>query len=77
MTNHRRWTEEENDEFLHLIHVYYKDFQYIANEMNKTYNQVRSHYYNINSKVEQRRKFSKSAFPTTELHLIVFDQIIE
>ncbi|CAL6088912.1 SANT/Myb_domain [Hexamita inflata] len=45
MTNHSRWSEEENSEFLHLIHVYQKDFQYIANEMNKTYNQVRSHYY--------------------------------
>ncbi|CAL6046075.1 SANT/Myb_domain [Hexamita inflata] len=71
MTIHRRWSEEENDEFLHLIHVYQKDFQYIANEMNKTYNQVRSHYYNLNSKVELRRQFSKSASPTAEMHLIV------
>ncbi|CAL6050415.1 SANT/Myb_domain [Hexamita inflata] len=72
MTNHRRWTEEENDEFLHLIHVYYKDFQYIANEMNKTYNQVRSHYYNLNSKTERTQQ-NKS--PGNELHLIVFEKL--
>ncbi|CAL6088917.1 SANT/Myb_domain [Hexamita inflata] len=77
MTNPRRWSEEENDDFLRLIHVYQKDFQYIANEMNKSYNQVRSHYYNLNSKTERTRQYPKSASSVTELHLIVFDQIIE
>ncbi|CAL6046043.1 SANT/Myb_domain [Hexamita inflata] len=72
MTIRRRWSEEENDDFLRLIHIYQKDFQYIANEMNKTYNQVRSHYYNINSKTE-RTKQNKS--PVNELHLIVFEKL--
>ncbi|CAL6088926.1 SANT/Myb_domain [Hexamita inflata] len=73
MTIHRRWSEEENDEFLHLIHVYQKDFQYIANEMNKTYNQVRSHYYNLNSKTERTQNRQQSN--VNVLHLIVFEKL--
>ncbi|CAL6050397.1 SANT/Myb_domain [Hexamita inflata] len=68
----KRWSESENKQFLFLLSVYQKDFEYIAQQMNKTYNQVRSHFYNIQSK--DRYKSSKNdTSPMKKLRLIAFD----
>ncbi|CAL6046089.1 SANT/Myb_domain [Hexamita inflata] len=47
MRTNQRWTEVENHEFRRLFNRYPRDFALIAEKMNKSYNQVRSHYYNI------------------------------
>ncbi|CAL6116608.1 SANT/Myb_domain [Hexamita inflata] len=73
MTNPRRWSETEKEQFIHLIHVYQKDFQYIAQRMDKTYTQVRSHYYNVNQKAKTSRQVSMSHSPQKNIRLIVFD----
>ncbi|CAL6102343.1 SANT/Myb_domain [Hexamita inflata] len=47
MHTNQRWTDAENHEFRRLFNKYPRDFMLIAERMNKSYNQVRSHYYNI------------------------------
>ncbi|CAL6046161.1 SANT/Myb_domain [Hexamita inflata] len=46
----KRWTAEEDILFQTLIDLYCRDFQVISEQMNKSYNQVRSHYYNQEKK---------------------------
>ncbi|CAL6046221.1 SANT/Myb_domain [Hexamita inflata] len=41
------WTEEDLQQFLDLFEKYDTDFRQIAQEMNRTYSQIRSHYYNL------------------------------
>ncbi|CAL6101775.1 SANT/Myb_domain [Hexamita inflata] len=41
------WTEEDLQQFLDLFEKYDTDFRQIAAEMNRTYSQIRSHYYNL------------------------------
>ncbi|CAL6046103.1 SANT/Myb_domain [Hexamita inflata] len=50
MYQNHRWTEAENKEFSKLLKRYQKDFTLIAEKMDKSYSQVRSHYYNIQKK---------------------------
>ncbi|CAL6050443.1 SANT/Myb_domain [Hexamita inflata] len=72
------WTESENALFFKLLSVYGKDFQQIAECMNKSYTQVRSHFYNIQVKeskaAKQELKETKNITPLL-LHFIVFDYI--
>ncbi|CAL6033888.1 SANT/Myb_domain [Hexamita inflata] len=48
------WTEADSKLFLELSKKYHNDFHQIAEEMHRTYSQVRSHHYNL------QRKSSKS-----------------
>ncbi|CAL6021660.1 Conserved_hypothetical protein [Hexamita inflata] len=50
-----KWTEEEQKCFEHYLKLYHTDFRLIAELLpNRTYTQVRSHYYNqIKRKLEQ------------------------
>ncbi|CAL6009565.1 SANT/Myb_domain [Hexamita inflata] len=41
------WSEAESKLFLDLMKKYHNDFVQIAEELNRTYSQVRSHYYNL------------------------------
>ncbi|CAL6050393.1 SANT/Myb_domain [Hexamita inflata] len=77
----KRWSEQENSQFFHLLQLYQKDFQYIAQQMKKTYTQVRSHYYNLEIKSSRlTQKLEKSLGYGLDrmerLHLIVFDEIV-
>ncbi|CAL6102295.1 Conserved_hypothetical protein [Hexamita inflata] len=72
------WTESENALFFELLSVYGKDFPQIAECMNKSYTQVRSHFYNIQVKeskaAKEELKETKNITPLL-LHFIVFDYI--
>ncbi|CAL6046203.1 SANT/Myb_domain [Hexamita inflata] len=48
------WTSEEMEQFKDLIDKYQNDFRQIAQEMNRTYNQIRSQYYNLQRKPARR-----------------------
>ncbi|CAL6033878.1 SANT/Myb_domain [Hexamita inflata] len=48
------WTEADSKLFLELSKKYHNDFHQVAEEMHRTYSQVRSHHYNL------QRKSSKS-----------------
>ncbi|CAL6082460.1 SANT/Myb_domain [Hexamita inflata] len=48
------WTSEEMEVFKDLIDEYQNDFRQIAQEMNRTYNQIRSQYYNLQRKPARR-----------------------
>ncbi|CAL6046055.1 SANT/Myb_domain [Hexamita inflata] len=63
MHTNQRWTEAENHEFRRLFNRYPRDFILIAERMGKSYNQVRSHYYNI----QKRERDIKSNQNITEL----------
>ncbi|CAL6102299.1 SANT/Myb_domain [Hexamita inflata] len=56
------WTEEDNIVFKDLIQKYHKDFRQVASEMNRTYTQVRSHYYNIQCKNSIQESNKKQTF---------------
>ncbi|CAL6102335.1 SANT/Myb_domain [Hexamita inflata] len=77
MTYRKRWYDAENEEFARLLHIFKKDFNAISERMNKTYTQVRSHYYNLEQKEAKAAKIPKknsSKVSSSEsLHLIVFD----
>ncbi|CAL6046109.1 SANT/Myb_domain [Hexamita inflata] len=60
------WTEEENIVFKDLIQKYHKDFRQVASEMNRTYTQVRSHYYNIQSKNSTPESNNKKMFKDSQ-----------
>ncbi|CAL6101815.1 SANT/Myb_domain [Hexamita inflata] len=44
------WTENEVEQYQDLFKKFSTDFRQIAIEMNRTYNQIRSHYYNLQRK---------------------------
>ncbi|CAL6046249.1 SANT/Myb_domain [Hexamita inflata] len=54
MKNRQLWTENEVEQFRDLFEKYNTDFRQIAKEMNRTYNQIRSHYYNLQRKPNVR-----------------------
>ncbi|CAL6046027.1 SANT/Myb_domain [Hexamita inflata] len=77
----KRWSEQENSQFFRLLQLYQKDFQYIAQQMDKTYTQVRSHYYNMEIKSsrstqKQEKSPGSSLYRMDRLHFIVFDEIV-
>ncbi|CAL5991072.1 SANT/Myb_domain [Hexamita inflata] len=60
MKQMQSWTNEDIDQFVDLVKQYHKDFRQIALEMNRTYNQVRSQYYNLHRKSDTPKQ-SKQA----------------
>ncbi|CAL6082459.1 SANT/Myb_domain [Hexamita inflata] len=50
------WSEEEMNVFRDLIKKYHNDFRQIADEMNRSYSQIRSQYYNLHRKPTVRPK---------------------
>ncbi|CAL6044702.1 SANT/Myb_domain [Hexamita inflata] len=53
-----KWTEKEQKCFEHYLKLYHTDFRLIAELLpNRTYTQVRSHYYN-----ELKRKLEQSNY---------------
>ncbi|CAL6102367.1 SANT/Myb_domain [Hexamita inflata] len=77
----KRWSEQENNLFFRLLQLYQKDFQYIAQQMDKTYTQVRSHYYNLEIKssksMQKQEKTSDSGLERMDLlNFIVFDEVV-
>ncbi|CAL6046031.1 SANT/Myb_domain [Hexamita inflata] len=77
MTYRKRWSDAENEEFVRLLHIFQKDFNAISERMNKTYTQIRSHYYNLKQREKKTtripRKNSSNISSRDSLHLIVFD----
>ncbi|CAL6102317.1 SANT/Myb_domain [Hexamita inflata] len=67
MHTNQRWTDAENHEFRRLFSRYPRDFMLIAERMDKSYSQVRSHYYNI----EKRERVMKAT-----LHMTVAKQSV-
>ncbi|CAL6116606.1 SANT/Myb_domain [Hexamita inflata] len=77
----KRWSEQENNLFFRLLQLYQKDFQYIAQQMDKTYTQVRSHYYNLEIKSSKSTQKLEKCLEygldrMDRLHFIVFDGIV-
>ncbi|CAL6046251.1 SANT/Myb_domain [Hexamita inflata] len=54
MKSGQLWTENEVEQYQDLIEKYITDFRQIAIEMNRTYSQIRSHYYNLQRKPNVR-----------------------
>ncbi|CAL6083895.1 SANT/Myb_domain [Hexamita inflata] len=70
------WSEEECKRFVALSKQYFNDFYQIAAEMNRSYSQIRSHYYNIvrqtKLKGDKKEKQSKRAHKQS---YIIFDDL--
>ncbi|CAL6050421.1 Homeobox-like_domain superfamily [Hexamita inflata] len=88
MYTNQRWTEAENNEFKLQLKVYPGDFMQVAKKMNKSYSQVRSHFYNIEKKARDLKlnlnlakiekdldKSMQSQSEQPKYQLIVFDFI--
>ncbi|CAL6012737.1 SANT/Myb_domain [Hexamita inflata] len=62
MKYNQAWSEEDCQQFIVLMKQYHNDFKQIATEMNRTYSQIRSHYYNLlrKPKTEQKEKEQKT-----------------
>ncbi|CAL6088898.1 SANT/Myb_domain [Hexamita inflata] len=79
MSKHQRWTAEEDKLFYKLLKLYNNDFQVISEQLNKSYNQVRSHYYNIEKKLSKLNQAEQSSLQSNYdqnklvYNLIVFD----
>ncbi|CAL6050489.1 SANT/Myb_domain [Hexamita inflata] len=80
MSKNHRWTAEEDYLFYKLLRLYNNDFQVISEQLNKSYNQVRSHYYNIEKKLSKQNEsirnliFQSSSDQNQQpYNLIVFD----
>ncbi|CAL6088905.1 SANT/Myb_domain [Hexamita inflata] len=75
------WSEYENAQFFKLLNAYGKDFQQIAECMNKSYTQVRSHFYNIQVKQSKTLKEEPQEYRSLQknqhlkFHFIVFDYV--
>ncbi|CAL6040843.1 SANT/Myb_domain [Hexamita inflata] len=70
----RMWTESECTLFKHLYSRFGKDFRLISEHFkDRSYTQVRSHYYNIMAKKQDSRKPQQTQMET--LKYIVFDAI--
>ncbi|CAL5992453.1 SANT/Myb_domain [Hexamita inflata] len=67
------WTEEENKQYLKLLHMYGKDFYQISLSMDKSYSQVRSHFYNIQNKSDRLKNTKPSK--AKDIQFIVYDSI--
>ncbi|CAL5972276.1 SANT/Myb_domain [Hexamita inflata] len=68
------WTEEENKQYLKLLHMYGKDFYQILLSMDKSYSQVRSHFYNIQNKSEKLKKTEQPS-KAKDIQFIVYDSV--
>ncbi|CAL6046091.1 SANT/Myb_domain [Hexamita inflata] len=86
MHTNQRWTETEDIEFRKLINRYQNDFMLIAERMDKSYNQVRSHYYNVQKRQRNlktklisqeniKTNQSKENLTESKYKLIVFELI--
>ncbi|CAL6094819.1 SANT/Myb_domain [Hexamita inflata] len=65
----RNWSEEECALFSDLLVQFGKDFRAISEYLqNRSYNQVRSRYYNLAAKVERTRQ---------QKHVVQIDQTID
>ncbi|CAL6050441.1 SANT/Myb_domain [Hexamita inflata] len=79
MSKHQRWTAEEDQLFYKLLKLYNNDFQVISEQLNKSYNQVRSHYYNIEKKLSKLNETEQSSVQSNSdqnkqfYNFIVFD----
>ncbi|CAL6050447.1 SANT/Myb_domain [Hexamita inflata] len=80
----KRWTAEEDQLFSALLDLYCRDFQAISEQMNKSYNQVRSHYYNLEKKHQMQKLRTKYVESQTDdsnkdkkdaYQFIVFDSV--
>ncbi|CAL5979567.1 SANT/Myb_domain [Hexamita inflata] len=79
------WTEADSKLFLELSKKYHNDFHQIAEEMHRTYSQVRSHHYNLqrkpskseSEKPKDKKKVSKKNSRQGKQHYsyIIFDDI--
>ncbi|CAL5979577.1 SANT/Myb_domain [Hexamita inflata] len=81
------WTEADSKLFLELSKKYHNDFHQIAEEMHRTYSQVRSHHYNLQRKPSKsesekpkpkdKKKVSKKNSRQGKQHYsyIIFDDI--
>ncbi|CAL6101817.1 SANT/Myb_domain [Hexamita inflata] len=63
MKSGQLWTENEVEQYQDLIEKYSTDFRQIAMEMNRTYSQIRSHYYNLQRKPNVRAKKINGKLP--------------
>ncbi|CAL6082489.1 SANT/Myb_domain [Hexamita inflata] len=63
MKSGQLWTENEVEQYQDLIEKYSTDFRQIAIEMNRTYNQIRSHYYNLQRKPNVRAQIVNDRVP--------------
>ncbi|CAL6023728.1 SANT/Myb_domain [Hexamita inflata] len=55
----QRWTEEEEEKFARLVLEFNRDFKLVARHFaNRSYNQIRSHYYNGVHKTAQSEEDS-------------------
>ncbi|CAL6083897.1 SANT/Myb_domain [Hexamita inflata] len=74
------WTEEDCKQFIILSKKYHNDFQQIADEMNRSYSQIRSHYYNLKRKPkvdgkDSNDKKGKAKQTQQEQPFIIFDDL--
>ncbi|CAL6021600.1 SANT/Myb_domain [Hexamita inflata] len=66
----QRWTEEEEERFARLVLEFNRDFKLVARHFaNRSYNQVRSHYYNgvhktAQSEEDSARQMAESPMPS-------------
>ncbi|CAL6046241.1 SANT/Myb_domain [Hexamita inflata] len=63
MKSGQLWTENEVEQYQDLIEKYSTDFRQIAIEMNRTYSQIRSHYYNLQRKPNVRAQIANDKLP--------------
>ncbi|CAL6046247.1 SANT/Myb_domain [Hexamita inflata] len=56
---YQKWTEQQRQQFLKLEKLFGQDFEFIAQKMNMTYSQVRSHYF-YNKRLNRKDKTIKS-----------------
>ncbi|CAL5979584.1 SANT/Myb_domain [Hexamita inflata] len=80
------WTEADSKLFLELSKKYHNDFHQIAEEMHRTYSQVRSHHYNLQRKpsksesekpnnIKKQKAQKQSEKEKEQFSYIIFDDI--
>ncbi|CAL6023614.1 SANT/Myb_domain [Hexamita inflata] len=76
MSRTNRWTQEEQELFDRLIIEYQKDFKKISAAFgNRSYNQIRSHYYNSVYKDQQISNSSMSETAVTPQTDYRYDEV--
>ncbi|CAL5979599.1 SANT/Myb_domain [Hexamita inflata] len=80
MKQTKLWTEEDCKQFIILSKKYHNDFRQIADEMNRSYSQIRSHYYNLKRKPkvdgnDSNDKKVKAKQTLQEQPFIIFDDL--
>ncbi|CAL5977430.1 SANT/Myb_domain [Hexamita inflata] len=76
------WSEEDCKQFVELTKKYFEDFYQIAIEMNRSYSQIRSHFYNLYRKphvkqeaVRDKQQQKKQKKVLMKNSYIIFDDI--